>query len=566
MGIINKIASVFKTKENKQKGGERMIKTFDINRYNKRLEENSVWYSGIDTELRRYYLNYAPSANRSGYSSDESNYFWTRNSEETNVRAIHSGIPQLISEKMVDLLVGNGFSIRANIKGIVEDKETQERLDLILKDNKFNQLIQEAIETESWSGGVAFKLTLHKRFKLPVIEVIQPENYEPVIVAGRIVEDIFKVFYSVDNKEYKLHEIYGADESGAYIKYKLFVKNPTLDSTWTEISLNKLTATKDLKDYHIPGIKNKLSIYKPNKLPNSEFRGSKLGESDYSGSYGAFDGIDEILSTWIQEFRDGKISKFWPENLLPIDENSKTTLPNQLKKDFIMFNPGISQQAQSQTTPLILQAELNTDKHETSLKKWMELVLNNAGLSPVTIGVTGLESTAASESSQIMREKTSIRTRNKKLELWTEALTEFIPVILQLDDFKRGNEIKEYETVVDFEDYDLKTTMDKTQEAAIGLQSKSWDIKSAVDYVHTDLSNEEKVLMRVNIKIENGIDVFTKEEELVYRKYIMELETEAEQQPESEIIEPEVEIEEITEPEPAPEDAQDPLEDILTEE
>lgn len=138
MGIINKITSVFKTKDNKQKGGERMINTFDINRYNKRLEENSVWYSGIDTELRKYYLNYSPSANRSGYLSDELNYFWTRNSEETNVRAIHSGIPQLISEKMVDLLVGNGFSIRVNTNGIVEDKETQERLDLILKDNKFN--------------------------------------------------------------------------------------------------------------------------------------------------------------------------------------------------------------------------------------------------------------------------------------------------------------------------------------------------------------------------------------------------------------------------------------------
>lgn len=74
--------------------------------------------------------------------------------------------------------------------------------------------------------------------------------------------------------------------------------------------------------------------------------------------------------------------------------------------------------------------------------------------------------------------------------------------------------------------------------------------------------------MRVNIKIENGIEVFTKEEELIYRKYIMELEEEAE----PEIIEPEEETEEITEPEEAeeaeqaPEDTQDPLEDVLTEE
>lgn len=70
--------------------------------------------------------------------------------------------------------------------------------------------------------------------------------------------------------------------------------------------------------------------------------------------------------------------------------------------------------------------------------------------------------------------------------------------------------------------------------------------------------------MRVNIKIENGIEVFTKEEELIYRKYIMELEEETE--PESEIIEPETETEEVIEPEQAPEDVQDPLEDVLTEE
>lgn len=70
--------------------------------------------------------------------------------------------------------------------------------------------------------------------------------------------------------------------------------------------------------------------------------------------------------------------------------------------------------------------------------------------------------------------------------------------------------------------------------------------------------------MRVNIKIENGIEVFTKEEELIYRKYIMELEEETE--PESEIIEPETETEEVIEPESAPEDAQDAPESILTEE
>ena len=52
-------------------------------------------------------------------------------------------------------------------------------------------ILQEAINGESWSGGVAIKLSTNARFDYPIIEIIQPEEYEPVIVAGRVVEDIY---------------------------------------------------------------------------------------------------------------------------------------------------------------------------------------------------------------------------------------------------------------------------------------------------------------------------------------------------------------------------------------
>ena len=48
----------------------------------------------------------------------------------------------------------------------------------MLDENTFNTQLHEAIETESWSGGVAFKLSVSQKYPFPILEVIQPEEYE----------------------------------------------------------------------------------------------------------------------------------------------------------------------------------------------------------------------------------------------------------------------------------------------------------------------------------------------------------------------------------------------------
>jgi hypothetical protein len=69
---------------------------------------------------------------------------------------------------------------------------------------------------------------------------------------------------------------------------------------------------------------------------------------------------------------------------------------------------------------------------------------------------------------------------------------------------------------------------------------------SAVKYVHEEMPEEEQVLTAIKIKIENGINVFTKDEELVYKKFISEtLEEQSETEEETEeITEDEENIEE----------------------
>lgn len=504
--------------------------TYNYNKINnkikKRLKESAIWYSGDESNIRKFYTQEISNYITDDLSREASNYFWAQDLAGQRVRQLHSGIPQLIPEKMVDLLIGNGFYYKVVLPDGTVDEKNTERLENILDENNFDFKIQEGIELESALGGFAFKISINPDFREPILEIVRPDFYEPVVKAGRIIEDIFDTYYSEGGSEYRLREIYGADKDGAYIKYKLQLRNLSKaysqeSSAYTDVAITTLEATKHLEDIYFPNIKRKLSLYKPNKVPNSEFIGSVLGESDYSGSFGAFDAIDEILSTWIQEFRDGKITKMWPENLLPRTETGKLTLPPTLQKDFIVYGTGIDQSAQ-QTQPFVLQSELQVDKHTQSLTKWLTLVINNAGLSPLTLGITGLESIAANEQSQNAREKTSIRTRNKKLKLWNKTLRDLFNLLLIADDIKanKTNNL-DYKVNIVFEDYDLKTTLDRTEEANIGLTAGSWSIRTAVDYIHEDLSEHEKLLEVIRIKIEKNITIFTKEEEIAYREFIL---------------------------------------------
>ena len=479
----------------------------------KRLLENSMWYRGNEQDLAYFYKKEAPKFYRKGEQSESLNYFWTN--QEIDTRRIHMGIPQLISEKMVDLIVGNGYEIK--VEG--EDEETiQEDLDKALKDNKFKQLLAHSIETESWSGGVSWKLSFNPNIsEYPIIEAWQPEDYACRVVCGRIVEDIFYVYYAQGNDTYRLSEIYGVDDGNSYIDYKLdkaWYKTNGQNSEggkWLEVPLSTLEETKDLKRITITGYGKRLSMYKPNKLPNSEFRSSYIGESDYAGSYGAFDALDEIGSTWIQEFRDGKLFRYFPEELMIKANNGNYTYPSQFKKQHVLYDDSASENADKQKI-LYEQGDLRIEAHTQTWKIWLGTVLNNAGLSPLTVGVSGLEAIDASAESQQEREKVSIRTRNKKIEIWEEFLEDILPTYvdfmyitkgLKMSDTYQVGSLPDVEVKVTFNDYIIKSKNDRTVEVQAGLGS-SWDILTGVEYVHDDKTERERLAISARIKLENG--------------------------------------------------------------
>ena len=490
----------------------------------RRLLENSVWYSGIEQDLAYFYTKEAPNFHRNGQGSESLNYFWANTKQ--NFRKIHSGFPQLISEKMVDLLIGNGFDIKVEAgDGSANEEELQAELEAILDDNKFKQLIlSKSIETESWAGGVAWKLSWNPELTdYPIIEAWQPENYTSETKSGRVIKDIFYSYYTKGKVKYRLSEIYGVDKEGSYIDYKLeqLIYDSNGHGEWITVNLDALEQTADLKRIDFKGYYKRLSMYKPNKLPNSEFRYSQLGESDYAGSYGAFDAIDEILSTWIQEFRDGKLYRYFPKEFMNKNNQGQSLYPDDFDKDHTLYEDSPSENVDKQKIQYS-QGDIRVDKHIESYKIWVTQVLNNAGLSPLTVGLTGLESIDASAESQQEREKVSIRTRNKKIVLWTEFLQEYLKTVLEFrlmtenmkpndDETYSVDKIPEFDVIVNFKDYIIKSKNDRTLEVQQGLGT-SWDIATGVNYVHDDKTKREQMAIAAKIKLENNYGSITQAE------------------------------------------------------
>lgn len=486
----------------------------------RRTLENSIWYSGNEQDLAHFYRKEAPKFWRNGEQSESLNYFWTN--DDPIARKIHMGIPQLLSEKMVDLIIGNGYEIKVEGK---DEEEIQEKLDKGLKDNKFKQLLAKSIETESWSGGIAWKLSYNPLVsEYPIIEAWKPENYTCKLLCGRIVEDIFYKYYEKNKQTYRLSEMYGVDDAGSYIDYKLELlqyeaRGQQGDVRWIDVPLTDLEETAELERITFTGYTKRLSLYKPNKLPNSEFRDSYLGESDYQGSYSAFDALDEIGSTWIQEFRDGKLFRYFPEELMIKDSNGGISYPSSFKKQHVMYANNPMENADKDKI-VYMQGDLRTQAHMESWKMWLQTVINNAGFSPLTVGVTGLESIDASAESQQEREKVSIRTRQKKVELWTEYLEDILPTYLEFMYIVDGVKMSATMTVpslpdvdikVTFNDYIIKSKRDRTEEVQAGLGS-SWDILEGVQYVHNDKTEREQLAISARIKLENGYNSISQAE------------------------------------------------------
>lgn len=441
------------------------------------LIKNKLWYRGEAYELEQFFKN---------ISSDPVNKarFWSAvPSENLSIRKIHSGMPAMIADRLSDIVVADIDSIE------VTGEDANKTWEEIRKDNKFDDDIGDVLTKVLVSGDGAFKLSIDTEIsKYPIIEFFEADRVEYVARRGRLQEVKFFTYYNKENRRYKLVESYGK----GYVNYNL------IDDRDNEVSLSVLEETNELKDVTFNGdfiMAVPLMFF---KSPKWDGRGKSIFDSKSD----SFDALDEVISQWIDAIRDGRVQKYIPEDLIPKNPDTGQLMkPNSFDNKFIKIGSSLAEDSKNEID--MKQADIKYEAYVESYANAVDMCLQGI-ISPSTLGID-LKKTDNAEA-QREKEKTTLYTRNKMVDMLTEVIPQLVNIILKTNDVLNSKTPGEYEASIKFGEY-ASPSFDTVVE--IVGKAKSYGIMSiekVVDELYGDtMTDEEKAEEVQRIKEQNGM-------------------------------------------------------------
>lgn len=426
---------------------------------------NRIWYRGDPSELDQFFKQTAQD------NVGKSRFWAAVPSADSSIRKFHSGLPGEIVDKLADIVISDLDSI--------ELKVDQDLWDEIAKDNKFNDdLLGDSIKDTLIEGDGAFKLSVDEEISgYPIIEFYAGSDIEFTYKRGRLQEVIFYAYYTHNKETYRLEEIYGK----GFIDYKLYDKDNK------EVPLSKVPEIAHLTKITFTGdfiMAVPMKFFKSAKFNN---RGNSIFERKSDN----FDALDEVISQWIDAIRAGRVKNYIPEDLVPKDPKTGASMrPNPFDNQFIKTGSSMKEDAKEQIDQK--QADINYEAFVQSYASTLDMCLQGI-ISPSTLGID-LKKTDNAEA-QREKEKTTLYTRSKIIDVLTEVIPLLVNVTLKVMDNMRSINPKDYEATVTFGEYaspDFGSVVEVVGKAkSYGIMS----IEKAVDELYGDtLTDEEKAL------------------------------------------------------------------------
>lgn len=439
---------------------------------------NRIWYRGDPSELDQFFKQMATD------DVGKSRFWAAVPSADSSIRKFHSGLPGEIVDKLADIVISDLDNI---------ELPEQDLWDEIALDNKLSdEVLADAIKDTLICGDGAFKISVDTEItEYPIIEFFSGSDVDYRYKRGRLQEIVFYAYYTHDKETYKLEEIYGK----GYIDYKLYDKNnkEVPISTVPEIShLSKIT----YKGNFIMAVPMRYF-----KSPKFENRGNSIFERKSDN----FDALDEVISQWIDAIRAGRVKNYIPEDLVPKNPDTGAVMrPNPFDNQFIKIGTNMSEDAKNQIDQI--QADIYYDAFVQSYASTLDMCLQGL-LSPSTLGIDLKKTDNAL--AQREKEKTTLYTRGKILDVLNEVIPLLIDRTLKVYDTMRNKTPGEYQEgiTITFGEY-ASPDFDSTVEV-VG-KAKSYGIMSleqAVEELYGDSWTGEEKALEVK-RIRQGDSVF----------------------------------------------------------
>ena len=443
--------------------------------------KNQLWYRGDPSELEQFYKQLAET-DANVYSTTIKSKFWANlPNGDVRVRKIHSGLPAMMVDTLSDIVVNDLMEPEI-------DAGLKDRWEAFLKENEFDNILNDAVQKALVTGDGAFKINIDTDLSdQPLLEFYGADQVDYEYKRGKLQAVVFKTEYCHDRSKYQLHERY----SKGAVEYKLFGPNSK------EYPLDTIPETKDLADVTFTGDYIMAVPFKVYKSPKFKDR----GQSIFDKKADVFDALDETLSTWLDGVRASRVKQYIPENLIP---KNKDGIP--LKPD--VFNPWIAingQLAEEDNSEIkTVQGEFQTSSLLESYVTWLDVCLQGV-ISPSTLGIDVKKLDNAD--AQREKEKTTMYTRDTIIGALQVALEKLFDVILRTQDNMLNKQPPEegYEATFEWGQYANPSFEAMIETLAKAKQAQIMSTEKIVDELYgNDMDEDEKAEEVERIKAEYG--------------------------------------------------------------
>ena len=443
--------------------------------FNANAAKNRIWYRGNADELSQMYKNLPGKGN--------STRFWAVvPTVGMEIEKNHTGIPGIIVDTLAAIVI-------ADMNGIEVAGKYQSMWDDIAKENKFEELVEEAVSETLVVGDGAFRVSfLPELSEFPILEFVPGDHVEYRYNRNRLLEIIFHTEYLHRSKKYVLEEIYGI----GYVR-------STLLHDGKEVPLNYIPDTNGIEPevtWH-----DKFMMAVPFKVFKSS-RYKNRGGSIFDKKTDSFDNLDECWSQWMDALRKARSKEYIPENLLPRNPHTGEILkPNAFDNAYIKHDSPMIEGALPKID--LVQPSIPTESYIGTYTTALDLCLQGV-ISPSTLGidVKKLDNAEA----QREKEKATLYTRNKIVNSLQNIIPQLVDTTLKAYAVWNKQNVEDIDADVPFGEYANPSFESQVETVSKARTGQIMSIEASVDELYGDSKDDTwKIEEVARLKAEQGI-------------------------------------------------------------
>lgn len=402
-----------------------------------------AWYSGDPDELSNVYdrvshrlvnhPNTRPSQLRGGVVGTMARWFWGRPTPPGEMRSkLHVPVAADIATTSADLLFSEPITLTT------DDKGSEAQLKDLLSDDLHATLL-EAAEIAAAKSGVYLRIVWDREVNPagPWLQAVHPDAAIPEWRYGKLSAVTFVRQLACDAqvvvRHLERHEV--ADGKGVILHG---VYQGTETDLGQLVSLGEYEETKALADVVdrdskiLTGIDQLTAVYVPNIRPNRSWGHlpacAPFGRSDFAGTEGLMDAVDEVMTSWMRDVRLAKARIIVPEAFLQDRGPGKGAQFDSDREAYEAINMIPATDGSTQLT--LQQFDIRNAEHEATALNLVGRIVTTAGYSQQTFGLTG--DVAATATEVAARERKSLITRDKKIKYVRPRLAEILQALLKV--------------------------------------------------------------------------------------------------------------------------------------